>query len=120
MATKDLSKVRYHVFLCEGDSCTKRGACDVTSTLRAEIARLGLDEVVHTTRTRCNGRCQDGPIVIVYPDGIWYRDVSTESAAEIVTNHLAEELILHNTLLYQFRAERNDPKYSSDNDTDAK
>lgn len=34
------------------------------------------------------GRCGEGPIVAVYPDGIWYRNVSEEDAAQLVAEHL--------------------------------
>lgn len=105
MATKDLTKVKRHVLLCEGESCKKRGACDVTIALREEIARQGLDDVIHTTKTRCNGRCQEGPIVIVYPEGVWYQDISTETAVEIVTKHLASGLNLYENILHRFQAD---------------
>jgi (2Fe-2S) ferredoxin len=102
MAAKDLEKVHHHLFLCEGEPCSKRGACEITTAIRAEISRLQLDESVHTTRTRCNGRCEDGPIVIVYPEGVWYRNVSVESGAEIVARHLAAGLPVTEKILYQF------------------
>jgi (2Fe-2S) ferredoxin len=102
VAAKDLVKVRHHLILCEGEPCSKRGACEITTAIRAEISRLQLDESVHTTRTRCNGRCEDGPIVIVYPEGVWYSDVSVESSAEIVGRHLAAGIPVMEKILHRF------------------
>jgi (2Fe-2S) ferredoxin len=54
------------------------------------------------TRTSCLGQCGDGPIVSVYPDGIWYGAVTADDADRIVSSHLADESIVsdlvHQTL----------------------
>lgn len=68
-----------------------KGGEEVTQAIRDEIARLGADDFMHTTRTRCNGRCQETCVVIVYPDGIWYKHVTPETAKEIVQQHIREQ-----------------------------
>lgn len=74
--------------MCNGDTCSQRGADDVTLALRRALAEEGLDGAVHTARTRCLGRCDDGCTVVVQPDNIWYREVSAEVARRIVQAHL--------------------------------
>ena len=64
MAIKDLTKVISHLFLCNGSSCKKNDGEHVTNSFREAIADAGLHETVHTTKTLCSGRCDDGPIVI--------------------------------------------------------
>ncbi|ALA71866.1 cobalamin biosynthesis protein [Geobacillus stearothermophilus 10] len=88
MATWDLRGVKHHVFICNGGTCLRHGGDEVTTAVREEIARLGLEDAVHTTRTRCNGRCQDACVMIVYPDGVWYRLMTPEKAKEVVHRHL--------------------------------
>lgn len=88
MTTWDLAGTRHLVLLCNGDSCAGRGADEVTLSVRRRLATLGLDPVVHTVRTRCMGRCDDGCTVVVQPDGIWYRGVTPEVAERIVDEHL--------------------------------
>ncbi|QOS99378.1 (2Fe-2S) ferredoxin domain-containing protein [Brevibacterium sp. JNUCC-42] len=84
MATWDLSKTKHHILLCNGGSCMQKGGEEVTVAIRQEIARLQADEQIHTTRTKCNGRCEDACVVVIYPDGIWYQNVQPEDAGEIV------------------------------------
>ncbi len=47
---------------------------------------------IHTTRTRCNGRCKDACVVIAYPQGNWYRVPTTEHARALVQDLHHESL----------------------------
>lgn len=89
MTTWDLTGTERLVLLCNGDTCTSRGGDAVTVALRRALQAEGLDPRVHTARTRCLGRCDDGCTVVVQPDNVWYRTVTPETAAQIVTEHLA-------------------------------
>ncbi|MFB6305315.1 MAG: ferredoxin, partial [Haloferacaceae archaeon] len=46
------------------------------------------------TRTSCLGRCGDGPMVAVYPDGVWYGGVDEDDADDIVSSHLDRDRIV--------------------------
>jgi (2Fe-2S) ferredoxin len=78
MATWDLSKTKHHVLICNGSSCNQVGAEELTQAIRKEISGQDLDEFIHTTRTRCNGRCHDKCVVVAYPNGTWYKDLKPE------------------------------------------
>lgn len=78
MATWDLSNMKHHIFICNGSSCNRAGAEELTQVIRQEISDRELDDFIHTTRTRCNGRCQDKCVAIHYPRGTWYRDLKPE------------------------------------------
>ena len=86
---------RYHVFVCnqvkpEGAaSCAASGAQRILDALSREVQSQGLENEVQVTTCGCLGLCDDGPIVIVYPDGVWYRRVKPEDVPEIVSAHLA-------------------------------
>jgi (2Fe-2S) ferredoxin len=88
MTTWNLEGCQRLVLLCNGDTCTTRGSDDVTLALRRELAAYGLDALVHTARTRCLGRCDDGCTVVVQPDNVWYREVTPDLARQIVQEHL--------------------------------
>ena len=105
MTTWNLSGVKQHVLICNGGSCMKNGGEEVTQMVRSEITRLGLDNKVHTTRTRCNGRCDDAPVVIVYPEGTWYQKVSPEMAKDIVTKHLSRGEVVDSSVSYTYSDE---------------
>ncbi|MFB4324061.1 (2Fe-2S) ferredoxin domain-containing protein [Priestia sp. BR_2] len=86
MATWNLDTTKHHVLICNGSSCNRVGAEEVTQAIRSEIANQELDSYIHTTRTRCNGRCHDKCVVISYPDGIWYKDVKPQDARELINS----------------------------------
>lgn len=86
---------RHHVFVCTQDkpegaaSCPHNGSIRVLQALERELKSQGLADDVHLTTCGCMGLCDDGPVLIVYPEGVWYHKVSEEDAAEIVSSHLS-------------------------------
>jgi (2Fe-2S) ferredoxin len=83
----------------------RKGGEEVTQAIRDEIKQLELDAVVHTTRTRCNGRCKDACVTIVYPEGTWYKALTEDKGREIVRSHIAEGKVLEESLIYTYDQE---------------
>ncbi|MFH5182398.1 (2Fe-2S) ferredoxin domain-containing protein [Paenibacillus sp. TAB 01] len=106
MATWDLSGTQHHVLICNGGSCLRKQGDEVTLALREEVALHGAENLIHTTRTRCNGRCEDACVVTVYPEGIWYKDIGPESARLLVREHLLQGRPLYERMAYSYRNER--------------
>ena len=85
---------RYHVFVCtqeksEGVKCCSADCSwEVLAALQRQLETQGLDGDVQVTTCGCLGLCDDGPMVIVYPDGVWYGNVKATDAPEIVASHL--------------------------------
>lgn len=79
----------------------RKGGEEVTQAIREEITNVQADASIHTTRTRCNGRCKDAPIVIAYPQGTWYKEVNKESACSIV-HHLIKGTTKEEAVLYHY------------------
>ena len=77
-----------HVLVCTNADCADRGSLGVMTRLRRLIKRYGRYREIKVTRTLCMGRCGEGPTVAVYPDGIWYRDVTLEDCEPLVLDHL--------------------------------
>jgi len=83
---------RQHVFICmqekgEGvTACPRSGSPRVLQALQQGLSTQGLDDDVQVTTCGCLGLCDDGPIMIVYPEGIWYRKIKEEDVPEIVTS----------------------------------
>lgn len=84
MATWNLSKTIHHVFICNGGSCMRYGAEELTQEIRKEINGQGQNDAIHTTRTRCNGRCEDKCVVIHYPIGTWYQGMQPQDAKAFI------------------------------------
>ncbi|MDQ0252748.1 (2Fe-2S) ferredoxin [Evansella vedderi] len=93
MATWVLRETTHHVFICNGGSCTKAGAEQLVQAVRKEIGERGLDGRIHTSRTLCNGRCQDKCVLISYPEGYWYKEMTSEDAPPFVESLLTGEIM---------------------------
>ncbi|GAB3664988.1 CbiX/SirB N-terminal domain-containing protein [Halopiger thermotolerans] len=82
-----------HVAVCMNQTCAEMGSPAVLERLRQEV-RDSEHCDARITRSSCLGRCGDGPMVAVYPDGIWYGDVAGEDAERIVSDHLDRDRIV--------------------------
>jgi (2Fe-2S) ferredoxin len=84
-AHKPLTK---HVLICTNADCADRGSLALLMRLRRELKSNGLMERMRVTRTGCMGRCGEGPTLVVYPDGVWYRSVQEADVPALVHEHL--------------------------------
>ena len=79
---------RSHVLVCAGAGCVSSGCLATEEALVDEIAKLGLDREIKVIETGCIGTCDLGPVLVVYPEGIFYRNVTPTDAREIANEHL--------------------------------
>jgi (2Fe-2S) ferredoxin len=79
-----------HVFVCTtGGTCPTQGDTEgYVKAMRAEIARAGLHERIRINKAGCFSQCGNGPMIIVYPEDVWYTGVQPEDLQEIVQSHL--------------------------------
>jgi NADH-quinone oxidoreductase subunit F len=80
---------QHTIFVCQGTGCVSGGSGAVYEALRAEVERQHLKDA-KVDFTGCHGFCEQGPNVVIEPDGIFYTHVQEEDAAEIVTSHLRD------------------------------
>lgn len=95
MTTWNLMNMKRHLLICNGATCMGAGAENVTQQIRDEICQSKLDDVIHTSRTRCNGRCRDKCVVIDYPKGTWYSVQDEQVARSIVHEQVSEEQVIY-------------------------
>jgi len=82
-----------HVAVCTNQTCAADGSPAVLERLR-QAARDSDECDARITRSSCLGRCGDGPMVAVYPDGVWYGGVAEGDAERIVSSHLDRDRIV--------------------------
>ena len=87
---------QHHVFFClnqreDGASCCMdKGAEAAFNHMKARIKKLGLNgkDKVRINRAGCLDRCNEGPLLVIYPQAIWYTFVDNDDIEEIITSHL--------------------------------
>lgn len=82
-----------HVAVCTNQTCAADGSSAVLERLRQEARDSDACDA-RITRSSCLGRCGDGPMVAVYPDGVWYGGVDQTDAERIVSSHLDRDRIV--------------------------
>ncbi len=85
---------RAHVLVCAGAGCISSGCRAVHEKLLEGIARHGLDKEVRVVQTGCMGPCDLGPVIVVYPEGVFYQKLRPEDATSIVEEHLLKGRIV--------------------------
>jgi (2Fe-2S) ferredoxin len=87
---------RHHVFFCtnvrdDGSQCCAQcDAQDMRDYLKRRCKELGIARpgAVRVNTAGCMDRCAEGPVVVVYPEGVWYTYVDREDVDEILQEHL--------------------------------
>jgi len=91
-----VAKPRYHIIVCTNTrppghpkgSCGEKGAQNVVMKFSEELERRNLFEKVLLTGSTCLGICSAGPVVVVYPDNVWYQGVTPDGAVRIIEEHI--------------------------------
>jgi (2Fe-2S) ferredoxin len=87
----------FHVFVCTNrrpdnhprGSCAARGSETLRDYMKARAKELGVPRVRINT-SACLDRCELGPCIVVYPEGIWYRVTSRQDVDAVLTAHVQE------------------------------
>lgn len=77
----------YRVYVCHGPQCAQRDARTVWRTLLYEVQRRGLDERCEFIVSGCQGRCDFGPNINVYPNLTKYSHLTPQKVERIVAEH---------------------------------
>ncbi|MBQ8448122.1 MAG: NADH-quinone oxidoreductase subunit NuoF [Clostridia bacterium] len=91
-------KERIHVLICGGTGCTSSNSVKIAESMKNELEKAGIADEVKVVLTGCFGLCALGPIMIVYPEGIFYSAVKLEDVPEIVNEHLVNGNVVERLL----------------------
>lgn len=91
-----MSFFKHHVFFCINERanheacCQQFGASTIQAYAKQRIHELSLSgrDNIRINRAGCLGRCSEGPVLVVYPDNIWYQYIDEKDIDEIIESHL--------------------------------
>ena len=93
-----MAAYRSHVLVCAGAACVSSGCRAVADALRRELARHGLDREIQVVETGCVGSCDLGPVMITYPEAVFYQKLKPEDVPDIVEHHLLKGRVVERLL----------------------
>lgn len=85
-----MGQYRTHVFVCtSGETCPTQGDVEAfVKYLRGEAAKAGLKDHVRINKAGCFSQCGHGPMMVVYPDDVWYCGVQEADLHDIFESHI--------------------------------
>ena len=92
-----MEKPKHHIFVCSSfrangepkGTCHKKGAVNFLPYIENEIIDRGLTGVV-VSSCGCLKSCDDGPVMVIYPDNVWYGNVSGEETIDAILDALED------------------------------
>ncbi|ELR97078.1 ferredoxin [Gloeocapsa sp. PCC 73106] len=112
-----LKQIERHVFLCADQTipkcCEPQKSLEVWTYLKNRLKELKLDQpsperprCVFRTKANCLRVCHSGPIMLIYPDGVWYHSVTPEVIERIIQEHLIGNRIVEDYAFVQAPLEK--------------
>jgi NADP-reducing hydrogenase subunit HndC len=85
-----MSLKRIDLLICCGSGCVSAGALKIKEKIQATLQEKGLLNEINIIETGCMGPCDYGPVMIVYPEGVFYKKVTLDDVAELVEEHFVK------------------------------
>lgn len=107
-----LKKIQRHIFLCADQTkpkcCSHEEGLESWNYLKRRLNELGLDQptadspcYVFRTKANCLRVCCSGPILLIYPDGVWYEKATPSVIETIIQEHILNNRLVEEYLLVQ-------------------
>lgn len=86
----------HHIFVCENvrdpsdprGSCGAKGSAEIRKEFKSALKQHGLKGNVRANQAGCLDQCEHGPVIVVYPEAVWYGNVQVDDVNEIIESHI--------------------------------
>lgn len=102
---------RSHILICGGTGCVSSGCKAIERELKKSLKKFDLDQEIKIIETGCHGFCEKGPILIFYPEGVFYCEVAPDDIDHLVEEHLLKGRVVEELLFTEPITKKNIPSY---------
>ena len=93
-----MKRFNKHIFICENKRpeghprgcCSEKGSLEIREHFKTRLKELGLNAEIRANGAGCLDACESGPTLVVYPEGVYYRNVQLSDVEEIIQKHIIE------------------------------
>jgi (2Fe-2S) ferredoxin len=113
-----MKRYEKHIFICENKRPDghPRGCCkdklgsEIKEKFKNRLKELGLNSKVRANTSGCLDACEFGPVIVIYPEQIWYGRVSLDDVEEIIQSHIINNIPVERLEIKENRFNRDLPK----------
>jgi len=100
-----INKIERHLFICADQTkplcCSKQISIESWDYLKHRLRELNLEVSVFRTKANCLRVCEYGPILVVYPERVWYHSVSIPVIERIIQEHIIDGQVVEEFMFYK-------------------
>lgn len=102
-----MSYYKHHIYFClnerksGAESCVISGSIELFDYMKLKVKEANLEDgyKIRVNKAGCLGRCSEGPVIVIYPEAIWYQCKTTNDIDEVIEQHLQKKQIVQNLKL---------------------
>ena len=91
-----MARFQKHIFICDNQReeghprgcCHDKGSSEIIEEFKKRLKEFGLNSKIRVNKAGCLDACEFGPVMVVYPEQIWYGNFSKNDIEEIIQSHL--------------------------------
>jgi (2Fe-2S) ferredoxin len=91
-----MARFQKHIFICDNKReaghprgcCQDKGSSEIIEEFKKRLKEMGLNSKIRVNKAGCLDACEFGPVMVVYPEQIWYGNFSKDDIDEVIQSHL--------------------------------
>ena len=111
-----MKRFEKHIFVCENlrpvghqrGCCAEKDSIELRQIFKSRLKELGLNTEVRANGAGCLDACEFGPAIVVYPEQVWYGNVSQQDVEEIIQSHIINNIPVERLMIKENRFNKND------------
>ena len=108
---ENIKKYNYRILICTGTGCKSSNCYGVKQALIETLEKNGISDKVLVSETGCHGTCDIGPVMAVYPNGVFYTRLKPQYIPEIVESHFLNGEIKMNRVYFDINLKKRAPYF---------